>query len=238
MDNQFDGRVKRALWFDLAQCEYTEICHLQERLHQKRLHDSIPDVLLFLEHFPCITIGSAGGHHNILASNDTLEKFGITVHETSRGGNVTYHGPGQLICYPILSLEGKQRDLHAYAHNMEEVIIRTLQHFAIKAGRKANYPGVWVGGSKIGALGIAVRKWTTMHGVSLNVCPDFRHFSCIVPCGISGHGVTSMEQVLGHTVDCAEVRMVMCRSFADIFQMRLDAGQLQDVIEENIYETA
>ena len=226
------------VWLEFSRRDYAETFHLQNILCQKRQRGIIPDVVILLEHAPCITIGRSGGHHNLLASKEVLERNGITVHEATRGGDITYHGPGQLVCYPILSLEGEKRDLHAYARKMEEVMIRTLHAFDILAGRKPEYPGVWVGDRKIGAMGIAVRKWITMHGIALNVCPDLEHFSLIVPCGIASHGVTSMAEILGHDIDVATVRDEMRRQFADIFQILLRPARLEQLIEEDCLEKA
>ncbi|MGD9949490.1 MAG: lipoyl(octanoyl) transferase LipB [Desulfobulbus sp.] len=229
---------QNGIWLDFTRRDYKEMFRLQEVLHHKRQQGEIPDVVILLEHFPCLTIGSSGGYHNILADNSVLKQYGISVHETSRGGNITYHGPGQLVCYPIVSLTGEQRDLHAYARKMEEVMIRTVQTFGIKAGRKSQYPGVWVGDAKIGAMGIAVRRWTTMHGIALNVCPDLRHFACIVPCGIAAHGVTSMVEILGHPIDIDAVRIEMRKQFSDIFQIPMTSGHLEQLIKEDSLETA
>jgi len=217
---------------EYSQCEYADMARLQEVLRNKRYQEDIPDVVIFLEHTACITVGRSGGYENILADNVALKNNGIAVHETPRGGNITYHGPGQLVCYPILSLEGEKRDLHLYARNMEEVMIRTVESFGIQAGRKPQYPGVWVGENKIGAMGIAVRKWTTMHGIALNVCPDLDHFSLIVPCGIGSHGVTSMAEVLGSSIDIKSVRSEMQRHFSEIFEISLHPVELKDLIEE------
>lgn len=225
-------------WLEFSRRDYADMSHMQEILHSKRQQGEIPDVVILLEHTPCITVGRSGGYHNMLVDKVALEKRGITVHDTPRGGNITYHGPGQLVCYPILSLEGDKRDLHAYARKMEEVMIRTLHAFGIEAERKPEYPGVWVDGCKIGAMGIAVRKWTTMHGISLNVCPDLEHFSFIVPCGISSHGVTSMAEVLGHAVDVSAVRSEMRRQFTDIFQISMRSVKLENLIEEDCLEKA
>ncbi len=232
-----EQRKKQIAWVDFARCDYLKIYRLQRYLRARRQREEIPDLVIALEHFPCITLGRSGGYHNLLADRGLLEEHGITVHETSRGGDITYHGPGQLVCYPILSLVGEGRDLHAYARKMEEIMIRTLQTFGIEAERKPEFPGAWVGGSKIGAIGIAVRKWVTMHGISLNVCPDLRHFSFIVPCGIASCGVTSMTEVLQRPVDINVVRKEMRRQFSKIFQTSLHCGQQQDFIEEGYFET-
>jgi lipoate-protein ligase B len=187
-------------------------------------------VVLLLEHSPCITLGRSGGYDNLLADNSVLQQHGITVHETSRGGNITYHGPGQLVCYPILSLAGEERDLHAYARKMEEVMIRTVSAFGIKASRRAGFPGVWTKEAKIGAIGVAVDKWVTMHGMSLNVCPDLNHFSFIVPCGIATNGVTSMEKLMGPSIDINRVRHEMRNQFCEIFQISMRSEELEYII--------
>ncbi len=230
--------LREGVWLDFSRRDYAEMARLQQLLYSRRQQGLIPDVVIFLEHSPCFTIGRSGGRQNLLVDKSVLDRQGITVHETTRGGNITYHGPGQLVCYPILSLEGERRDLHAYARNMEEVMIRTLRTFVISAGREPEYPGVWVGDEKIGAMGIAVRKWVTMHGISLNVCPDFEHFSYIIPCGIAAHGVTSMTRVLGRPVAMEAVRSEMRRQFASVFQMPLRPATLEQLIEEDCFEKA
>lgn len=229
--------LKNAVWIDLGQSDYAAMFHVQQILHEKRKQGSIPDTVLLLEHTPCITIGSGGGFEHLLADNSVLKKNGITVHRTTRGGDITYHGPGQLVCYPILALEGAERDLHAYARKMEEVMIRTVHAFGITAGRKAKYPGVWVGNAKIGAMGIAVRHWVTMHGIALNVCTNLHHFSFIVPCGITTNGVTSMTKVLGYPVDLSAVRREMRKQFSEVFQCSLTDGNLTQLIGEEELET-
>ncbi len=231
-----EQRKKQVAWLDFSRCDYLKMYHLQKHLHARRQREEIPDLVIALEHLPCITLGRSGGYHNLLADRRLLEEHGITVHETSRGGDITYHGPGQLVCYPILSLVGEGRDLHAYARKMEGVMIGTLQTFGIEAGRKPEFPGVWVGESKIGAIGIAVRKWVTMHGLSLNVCPDLGHFSFIVPCGITSCGVTSMTEVLQRPVDIDVVRREMRRQFMKVFQISIHCRKQQDFIEEGYLE--
>lgn len=229
---------KDGMLLEFNRRDYAEMSQLQEVLRSKRQQGEIPDVVILLEHTPCITVGRSGGYQNLLVDKSILEKNGITVHDTKRGGNITYHGPGQLVCYPILALEGDDRDLHAHARKMEEVMIRTLHDFGITAGRKPEYPGVWVEDNKIGAMGIAVQKWTTMHGVALNVCPNLEHFSFIVPCGIACHGVTSMEKVLGYSPEIDLVRNKMRKHFSDIFQISLHPTKLEHLIKENCHEKA
>lgn len=228
----------QGVWLEFSRRDYAEMAELQEALRARREMGVIPDVVILLEHTPCITIGRSGGRRNILADEAVLRRNGITVHDTPRGGNVTYHGPGQLVCYPILKLSGERRDLHAYARRMEEVMIRTLRAFGIESGRKPEYPGAWAGERKIGAMGMAVRKWITMHGVALNVCPDLTHFSFIVPCGIADHGVTSMVEVLGRPVDMALVRREMRRQFSEVFEMALRPATLEQLIGEKCHAEA
>lgn len=209
--------------------DYSTALRLQQSLNAARRKGSIPDTVIFLEHQPCFTVGRKGGFEHILAGEELLRQQGIAVYETDRGGDVTYHGPGQLICYPIIDLNDYGCDVHAYARRLEEVIIRTLKHYGITAGRKPGYPGVWVGSAKIAQEGIGVQNWVTMHGVSLNVCPKMQHFSLIIPCGISNYGVTSMEQLLDHPVDIAAVRQEMRRQFSEVFDLLLEDVDPEDL---------
>lgn len=207
-------------YLELGLCDYGEIYHVQQQLNLARQLGRIGDTFLVLEHKPCLTIGRKGGQEHIRADKSVLQQENIKVYETNRGGDITYHGPGQLVCYPIIALQGEDRDVHAFARKMEELLLRTLRFFGIEAERKAQYPGVWAGDAKIGALGIAIRKWVTMHGVSLNICPDMRHFSLITPCGISQFGVTSMKNISGMT-DIAAVRRQLRRQLEELFRIRL-----------------
>ncbi|WP_319780759.1 lipoyl(octanoyl) transferase LipB [Maridesulfovibrio sp.] len=233
-----DTYQQTALLLNLSTSDYMEIFQLQKDIHALKKQELIPDVVIMLEHWPCFTIGRSGSRDHLLVDNQVLTQHNITVHDTSRGGDITYHGPGQLVCYPIISLEGDQRDLHAYARKMEEVMIRTLSAFDIKAGRKQQFPGVWVGDRKIGAMGIAVRNWITMHGISLNVCPDLEHFSYIIPCGITSYGVTSMSEIMGEPVQIEIVRNEMCKQFSAVFDMPLLPTTLKNIIREEKYAKA
>ncbi len=227
--------TRKGYCLELGINEYGEMLGLQEALNRARKMETIPDTLLLLEHDPCITIGRKGGFDHILASQEMIEAQGIRVYETDRGGDITYHGPGQIVCYPIIDLSNYGRDAHAYADKMEEMLIESLSSFGIRAGRKAKYPGVWVGQEKIGALGIGIRQWVTMHGVSLNICPNMGHFSLILPCGISTLGVTSMEKILGHRIDIGEVRREIRKQFGKTFEIQLEDRDLEKMrgIAEN-----
>jgi len=223
--------TRKGYCLELGTEEYGKILTLQQELNQARRNGTIPDIVIFLEHHPCFTVGRRGGFNHILVSKPFLDEQGIRVYETDRGGDITYHGHGQLVCYPILDLTGFERDVHLYAHRMEETLIRTLKTFGITAGRKKEYPGVWVESAKIAAEGIAVQHWVTMHGVALNICPDLNHFSFIIPCGISALGVTSMEKILGHQVDLAQVRKEMRHQLSEVMDLDLKDVTLKQVKE-------
>lgn len=159
----------------------------------KKNDPSSPDFLIFTEHDPVFTIGSkVGAASHLLWDEETLKDRGIQVHKTNRGGDITYHGPGQLIIYPIIQL--KDRDLHAYLRKLEMVIIRVLQNFNLEASTREGKTGIWIGDRKICAIGVAVKSWITYHGLALNISPDLEHFKGIIPCGITDGSVTSMEQ--------------------------------------------
>ena len=231
--------TRKGYCLELGTEEYGQVFELQKQLNYARRNGTIPDIVIFLEHHPCFTVGRHGGFDHILVSNQFLEGQGIRIYETDRGGDITYHGPGQLVCYPILDLNGFGRDVHLYAHRMEDTLIRTLKEFGITAGRKKEYPGVWVESAKIAAEGIGVQHWVTMHGVSLNVCPDLNHFSLIIPCGISTLGVTSMKKILVNQVDMVSVRREMRSNLSEIFDLALEDVTMENVremLEGAIYE--
>ena len=210
--------------------EYDEILRLQKRINSTHQENGIPDTVIFLEHYPCITIGRQGKNDHILKSRSWLKKKGIEVCKTDRGGDVTYHGPGQLVCYPILDLRNYNWDVLAYARLLEEVVIKTLQSFGIASGRKEKHPGVWVNDHrKIAAQGISLTRWVTMHGLSLNVSTLMEHFSLIVPCGLSTFQVTSMEECLGVPVKMSAVFSEMNNNFIELFDI-----ELKPVREEEI----
>ena len=213
--------AREAGWLDLGTEAYGPAYDLQLRLHALRVAGAIPDVVVALEHQACITFGRAADRANIVAGEEQLRAAGVTVHPTARGGDVTYHGPGQLILYPIVDLNGYGKDVHAHARRLEQVLIDTLATFGVQAARKKEYPGVWTEAGKIGAIGIRVSRWVTLHGVSLNVSPDMSHFSLIVPCGIKEHGVVSLSQMLGRPVDVATVKQRARTSFEEVFRVRL-----------------
>jgi len=205
------------LVFNLAMVDFAEASQLQSELLEQRVAGKIPDVILFLQHPTVITIGAFGGEQNIMVPRHVLEEEGISVIHTDRGGDITYHGPGQLVGYPILDLKARGRDVHQYVHDLEEVTIRTLDDYSIKAHRDTDYPGVWVGKKKICALGIRVVHWVTKHGFALNINNDLTPFSYINPCGITDRGTTSMQKVLGQKPEIGEVTNSIIRHFSTVF---------------------
>ncbi len=177
----------------------------------------LPDALLLLEHPPTITLGRRADRNHLLVREDELRARGIALWETDRGGDVTFHGPGQLVGYPLLALQGGERDVHAYMRNLEESLIRLLAAYGIQAERDLRFTGVWTKGGKIGALGVHISRWITRHGFALNVQTDLSYFDLIVPCGIVGRGVTSMQRLLSRRFDLAEVAERYVREFGPVF---------------------
>ncbi len=202
---------------DLGQCEYNYAMKLQNHYVTLRQQGKVQDLLLMVEHPPVITMGASAEKKNILLSNENLSRKGISVIETDRGGDVTYHGPGQQIAYPIIDLSLYGYDVLKYIRLLEEILIKVLSEFGLEAHRMNNYTGVWVGKSKIAAIGIAVKKMITMHGIALNVNPNMKHFSYIIPCGISDCPVTSMTEILKKPVDQDMVKCHMIESLIEAF---------------------
>lgn len=169
-----------------------------------------------------ITLGvnARNGRQHIVATADRLIELGIDVHETGRGGDVTYHGPGQIVGYPILDLNPDRRDVHRYVRDIEDVLLRTASTFDVRATRVQGLTGVWVGGRKLAAIGVRISRWITSHGFALNVATDLDHFDLIVPCGLHGFGVTSLERELGYSVPIADVESAIVGHFADVFERR------------------
>jgi lipoyl(octanoyl) transferase len=177
----------------------------------------IPDTLLLLEHEPVFTLGRNARADNVLLSAEALRERGFDVFETGRGGDVTYHGPGQVVGYPILDLAPDRKDVHRYVRDLEEVMIRTCADYALGGSRVPGLTGVWVGNEKIGAIGVRIARWVTSHGFAFNVAVDLQPFSLIVPCGIRDRGVTSLERLLGHSVAVEETMMRLATHLAAVF---------------------
>ncbi len=199
-------------------CGYRQALETQQRLRRRcAASGGRENFLMLLEHPPVITIGRSGLAGEVLADRKTLRERGVEVLETNRGGRVTFHGPGQLVAYPIVDLTARGRDLHRYLRELEGWLLRLLESYGIGAGLNPPYTGVWVGGRKIASIGIAVRHWVAYHGAALNVTTDLEFFRLIVPCGLPGVRVTSMQEVLGRPPDLAEVARRAARLFCEDF---------------------
>ena len=201
--------------------DYMQSYNLQTELLNRRINGEIEDTLLLLEHPPVVTIGKSGKLENILATEIQFAEKGISVFFMDRGGDVTYHGPGQLVGYPILDIGSRGRDLHQYVHNLEEVMIRTLGDFGINAFRDNTHPGVWIGDEEIAAIGLKVKKWVSMHGFALNINTDLEPFSLINPCGFADRRTTSMSYILSQKLSMATVTERLIAHFAEIFNAQV-----------------
>jgi len=201
---------------DLGKVPYGKAWGFQKALAESRRRGEIGDSLVFVEHPPVLTLGRSWKQQNVLADTLALTEKGVEVYEVERGGDVTYHGPGQVVGYPIVNLADRGRDLHRYLRDLEEVIIRVVGSYGLEAGRKEGLTGVWVGEEKVCAFGVAVRSWVTYHGFALNVNTDLSYFSLINPCGIQDKGVTSLAKLLGYWVDPEEVKAKIAESFANV----------------------
>ena len=202
---------------------YEDGLALQRSLVEDRKAGRIEDVLLLLQHPAVITLGvkGDGGRANIVATDARLSELGIAVHETGRGGDVTYHGPGQIVGYPILDLRPDRCDVHRYVRDVEEVMIRVCADYGVTAGRITGLTGAWVDAEKIGAIGVRISRWITSHGFAFNVSTDLEHFRLIVPCGIADRGVTSLERATGRIVPMAEAEEAIVRQFSAVFDRRV-----------------
>ncbi len=206
----------------MGRVPYGEALALQDRLVRERRLGVVPDQLLLLEHPHVITLGSSSSEAHVLAPAEELERLGIQRFEVGRGGDVTYHGPGQLVGYPVLDLKPDRTDLHRYLRDLEEVLIRVLSDFGIEGRREEGFTGVWHREGKIAAIGVRVSSgWITSHGFALNVDPDLRYFGIIVPCGIQERPVTSMARVLGSAPALPEVEEAVLEHFGEVFERQI-----------------
>ena len=198
---------------------YAEGLELQKAFVARRAADEIDDTLILLQHPHVLTLGVKAGEsrHHVLATPERLAELGVEVHETGRGGDVTYHGPGQVVGYPIISLKPDRCDVHQYVRDLEEVMIRVTGEYGFKAGRVAGLTGAWVEAEKIGAIGVRIQRWVTSHGFAYNVSTDLDFFRLIVPCGISDRGVTSLRKLSGREIPISEVEDRLVRHFCSVF---------------------
>jgi len=218
MDPIDDGFCHVHLW---GTVEYEEALERQlQALEELKTEPTATQQLFLLEHPPIITVGRSGSARNILADPHRLASAGVRIVETSRGGDVTYHGPGQVVGYPVLRLDKHGKDVHRYLRQLESVLISTLADYGIGAGTFEGLTGVWVGPDKIASIGIAVSRWVSYHGFALNVQPNLEHFGLIRPCGLEGCTITSMKELLGCDFDMQEVKGAVARSFCRQFGLK------------------
>ena len=225
------GSERRVEIRRLGLVPYGEALELQRALVEDRRRGRVGDLLLLVEHPHVITLGvrGDGGRSHILASPDALAARGVDVHETGRGGDVTYHGPGQIVGYPIIDLKPDRCDVHRYVRDLEEVLIRTARDFGVEASRVEGLTGVWVGADKIAAIGVRIARWITSHGFAFNLATDLDNFNLIVPCGIADRGVTSLERLTGRPIARAAVEDRIAANFCSVFgAAAVGTGGLED----------
>jgi len=206
----------------LGRVDYAEALRLQRERVAQRKADAIPDTLLLLEHPHVYTLGRNAKREHLLISNRQLAQLGAQLFETDRGGDITYHGPGQLVGYPIFDLAKHRRDIAWFMRSLEEVFIGVASDFGIQAARLAGTPGVWVGNDKLVAMGVHVSRWVTSHGFAFNVSTDLRYFDWIVPCGLRGKGVTSLEKLLGRPVEMEAAVDRVVEHFGRVFAFGME----------------
>ena len=228
--------LKNCLIVDLGLIGYAEAWTLQKRVVAARKANSIEDVLLLCEHPHVITQGRNGKRENLLASEHVLKQKGVEFYETTRGGDITYHGPGQIVGYPILNLAAIRRDVVWYVRMLEEAMIRATAEFGIAAERIAGKTGIWVGKGgaeeKLAAIGVHISRWVTSHGFAYNVSTDLRFFDLIVPCGIADRKATSLEKLLGRSVEAGKVAPRIAKHLGEVFGLEMREASQQELLEK------
>ncbi len=229
---------KKLTYCDLGTIDYKDAWDLQKNLFNSRYKKEINDTLLLLEHPHTYTLGKTADRNNLIAEDKFLNQNKISVYDIDRGGDITYHGPGQIVGYPIINLTGWKKDTHKYLRAIEEVIIKTCAEYNIAAGRNQEYTGVWVGDKKIAAIGIKVSRWITMHGFAFNVNTDLSLFDGIIPCGIKEKSVTSLQNELGRAIEINEVKTFILEKFTEVFDYSpaekkdLDEFLISEIIDQ------
>ena len=214
--------AERELWtVPLGQLAYVEVLELQRSLARERISGAIPqDLLLLVEHPPVVTLGRSSKQKHLVASPEFLQSKGVELFEVERGGDVTFHGPGQLVGYPIIDLKRHRQDLHWYLRKIEEALINSLADYGVPGERNTAYTGVWTHGKKIASIGVHARDWVTWHGFALNVTTDLSYFDLIIPCGIDGVVMTSLARELGlEDISMQDVRDRVTAKFAEAFDL-------------------
>lgn len=219
---------------ELGLKDYKEVWDLQKKIHTFKQNNAFKDVIITVEHPPVYTLGKSGDRNHILITDEEMKKRGVSYYEIDRGGDITYHGPGQLVVYPIFDLNNYYKDTHRFLRDLEEAVILTLKDLEIDSGREEEYTGVWVGEKKICAIGIKVSRWITMHGLALNVNNDLSYFNKIIPCGIFHKDVTSISSELGKEIDINNISDSVMKNLQSVFKINqitnLELNSLQAVI--------
>lgn len=231
--------IKKLEVMQLGRMDYKEALDIQKKLLLLRQAGKIQDTLLLLEHPPVITLGRRGVYSNIVAQNENLTEEGVRIYEVSRGGDVTYHGPGQIVGYPIIHLANYKMSVKEFVEKLEKVFISLLnEKYHIKAhAEEKKYTGVWVGDEKITAIGIEVKHWVTMHGFAFNANTNLEHFKWINPCGITDKGVTSLQKLLGYTLNMDELNELVIKYFCNVFDFSpiiMDKNVWQKQLEKEV----
>jgi lipoyl(octanoyl) transferase len=211
-------KLREVTYTDLGFIDYNEAWNLQKEIFSLRCEEKVSDTFFLLEHPHTYTLGKIADKNNLIGSEEYLSNNKISVYEIDRGGDITYHGPGQIVGYPIIKLEDWEKDTHKYLRALEEVIIKTCSQYGIEAGRNPKYTGVWIGNRKIAAIGIKVSRWITMHGFAFNVNTDLNLFNGIIPCGIQDKEVTSLSKELSKTIEIEEVKENLLNNFLTVFR--------------------
>jgi lipoyl(octanoyl) transferase len=231
-----DEEMTEALQVDMGLLGYAEACALQKRMVAARKADAIKDVLLLCEHTHVITLGRSGKPENLLASEHVLRQKGVEFHATDRGGDITYHGPGQIVGYPILNLGAIRRDVLWYVRMLEEAMIRATAEFGIAAERVAGKTGIWVRAGnteeKLAAIGVHISRWVTSHGFAYNVSTDLRNFDLIVPCGIADRKATSLEKLLGRRVEEKEAAPRIAKHLGELLGLEMKEASNKELMEK------
>jgi lipoyl(octanoyl) transferase len=231
--------MNQILAVNIGRTKYADAWELQKKIFAARLDRKIPDVLLLTEHEHVFTLGKGADENHLLASQRELNEKGIDVFSIDRGGDVTYHGPGQLVGYPILDLNNYYLDIHRYLRDIEEVLIRTIEAFGAQGVRSEGYTGVWAKDEKIAAIGIKVSRWISMHGFALNVNTDLSYFDRIIPCGIFHKGVTSLRELTGRKQDLNDVASSVIENFGSVFSVSprsVTFEELGEILNLNVPE--
>lgn len=220
---------RKLIYNDLGLIDYQEAWNLQKEIFDLRYKNEILDILFLLEHPHTYTLGKVADKNHLIGSKQFLDENKISVYDIDRGGDITYHGPGQVVGYPIMNLSEWERDTHKYLRALEEVLIRVCTEFGLNATRNSNYTGVWIANKKIAAIGIKISRWITMHGFAFNVNTDLSLFQGIIPCGITGKEVTSLQKELGKKLDLNQVKEMIFNNFIQVFNY--DSSEISSLSE-------